>query len=183
MSSLAPTVHSVHFYDTEKALIHRLCAIVSSGLLTGSSVLIVATEQHRRELESALGLLNVDVQKYANKGRIIMCDAEEMLSKFMVRGMPDECSFELSVGKVLSDAKAAALSNEHGLVVFGEMVSVLWEEGNKGGALALERLWNDLLNQRAFHLHCAYPRRLFSEDQEGMINISESHSHIVGLAS
>ena len=184
MSGFAPTVHSVHFYDTDQALIHRLSAIVSSGLLTGSAVLIVATAGHRRDLETALASLGVDVKKYARERRVMMCDAEEMLSRFMVDGSPDEFRFQLSVGALVADAKQAVLGHAQGLVVFGEMVSLLWEQGNKGGALALERLWNDLLNDRAFHLHCAYPRTLFFEDHQGMMNVCESHSQIFGeLAS
>ena len=63
--------------------------------------------------------------------------------------------------------------------VAGEMVSVLWEQGNKTGALALERLWNELPNERAFHLHCAYPRAIFSQDDSGFANICDTHSHVL----
>jgi len=37
-----------------------------------------------------------------------------------------------------------------GLPFFGEMVAILWSEGNKVGALELERLWNDVLKDHAF---------------------------------
>jgi hypothetical protein len=37
-----------------------------------------------------------------------------------------------------SDAKKSARSKDQGLTVFGEMVAVLWEQGNQPGALALE---------------------------------------------
>ena len=104
-----------------------------------------------------------------------------MLSTFMINGMPDERCFMASVGRQLLNAKSSAISSEQGLTVFGEMVAVLWEEGNKKGALALEELWNSVLNKRAFHLHCAYPRALFGEDQIGLLNVCESHSHILGV--
>jgi len=68
-------------------------------------------------------------------------------------------------------------------VIFGEMVAVLWDEGNRVGALALEHLWNDLLNNQAFHLHCAYPRTLFAGDEAGLFNICESHSQVVGVTA
>lgn len=174
-------VHSVQFYDTHEALIDRLCGVVSSALLVGNSVLIVATEEHRHLLTKCLQRLQVDVRQYARQDGFAMCDAEEMLSKFMVDGMPDSQLFLSSVGKLLRDVKKAAKSREMGLTVFGEMVSVLWEEGNRKGALALEGLWNDLLNDTAFHLHCAYPRSLFSQDEAGMVNVCESHTHIAGM--
>src|SRR5438128_2169854 len=71
--------------------------------------------------------------------------------------------------------------HDRGLVVFGEMVSVLWNEGNRVGALALEHLWNEVLKQQAFQLHCAYPRTLFVGDEAGIFNICESHSQILGV--
>src|SRR4051812_30206112 len=179
--SSAPSVHSVQFYDSHEALIDRLCGIASSGLLVGNSILIVATEQHREQLIAALYRLEVDVRDYARQGRFIMCDAAELLGEFMEDGLPDPQLFAAAVGELLSDAKKSARSKDQGLVVFGEMVSVLWDEGNRVGALALERLWNELLNQCAFHLHCAYPRTLFSKDEAGIFNICESHSHVVGV--
>ena len=180
MSSAVPSVHSVHFYDSHEALIDRLRGVVSAGLVIGNSVLIVATEDHRNQLIRALQLLDVDVRECARQNRFTMCDAEEMLSKFMVKGLPDPALFLSSVGTLLAEAKRSARSEEQGLVVFGEMVAVLWEKGNRAGALALEKLWNDLLNERAFHLHCAYPRAHFAQDEAGMVNVCESHSHILG---
>jgi hypothetical protein len=109
-----------------------------------------------------------------------MCDAEELLSKFMVKGLPDPNLFVSSVSKRVRELKTAR-DEDQGVVVFGEMVSVLWDEGNKIGALALEGLWNDLLNETAFHLHCAYPRALFSQDEAGILNVCESHSHVLGV--
>lgn len=174
-------VHSVQFYDTNQALIDRLCGVVSSALLIGNSVLVVATADHRELLTKALQRLEVNVREYAREERFTMCDAEEMLSKFMVKGMPDPQLFSSSVGKLLAHVKRAAKSKELGLTVFGEMVAVLWDQGNKKGALALENLWNDLLNESVFHLHCAYPRSLFSQDEPGMLNVCESHTHIAGM--
>ncbi|MGH9512870.1 MAG: MEDS domain-containing protein [Terriglobales bacterium] len=175
------TVHSVQFYDTHQALIDRLCGVVSSALLVGNSVLIVATKDHRELLTKSLQRLEVNVRKYAREERFTMCDADEMLSKFMVKDMPDPEMFRSSVGQLILDVKKAARSKDLGLTVFGEMVAVLWDRGYKAGALALESLWNDLLNEKVFHLHCAYPRSLFSQDEPGMLNVCESHTHVAGL--
>lgn len=180
MSSLTPAVHSVQFYDTHEALIDRLCAVVCSGFLIGNAALIVATADHRKQLVKALDALKVDVRAYMREQQFTMCDAEETLARFMVNGLPDPQLFLSSVGQLVADAKQASRSQDQGLVVFGEMVSVLWDQGNREGALALERLWNDLLNERAFHLHCAYHRSLFAEDRSGLVSVCDFHSHILG---
>jgi hypothetical protein len=67
-----------------------------------------------------------------------------------------------------------------GLTVFGEMVALLWAEGKKEAALEVEALWNDALNDRAFHLHCAYPRSGFINPahDDGLAAV-KFHSHAV----
>jgi KaiC/GvpD/RAD55 family RecA-like ATPase len=139
VSTFAP-VHSVHFYDTHKALIERLCGIISSGLNIGNAVLIVATQEHRDQLVEALEQDGIDVETHIREARFTMYDAEEVLSQFMVKGVPNPVLFSASVGKLLVNAKNSARRKEQGLVVFGEMVAVLWHQGNHSGALALERL-------------------------------------------
>jgi hypothetical protein len=64
------------------------------------------------------------------------------------------------------------------LTVFGEMVSVLWDEGKKDAALQLEALWNDALRERAFHLHCAYPRLGFINDGDETA-VCGAHTHVL----
>ncbi len=183
MSHSAANVHSVHFYGNDAALIDRLCGVVCSGLLVGNAVLLVATPEHRKQLVQCLERLEVDVRKHAREGKFSMIDAEELLATFMVNDSPHPKLFLASVGALLADAKKSARSHEQGLTVFGEMVALLWEQGNPSGALALEKLWNDLLKDRAFHLHCAYPQCLVENDDEGMRSITEVHSHVVGQSA
>ncbi len=180
MNNIAASVHSVQFYDSSESLIDRLCGIVSSGLLVGNSVLIVATEEHREQLIAALYKLDVNVCDYAGENRIAMFDADELLTSFMLEGEPDPDLFVASVGSILTEIRYTPDGEEDGLVIFGEMVAVLWKEGNHSGALALECLWNDLLSERKLHLHCAYPRALFGKNDAGIFNICQSHSHVVG---
>lgn len=181
MSTQAPIVHSVHFYDEHSALISRLCGIVNSGLRVGNSVLIVATPSHREKLVAEMQTSGINVRDVAREGRFTMLDAKDTLNTFMVNDMPDRELFLSSVGGMLEETKRKARSHDQGLTVFGEMVAVLWDEGNKQGGLALEALWNDVLNDRAFHLHCAYPRWVFQDngDDAGMASICHSHSHVL----
>jgi hypothetical protein len=175
-------VHSVHFYDSDRALIQRLQSIFMSAFEIGNSVIIVATEEHYRQLSAALKRQIIDVVGLEAAGRLIFFEASEALEHFMVNGMPDRELFYNSIGRLLREAKCAASNSEMGLTVFGEMVAVLWDEGNREGALALETLWNELLSESAFHLHCAYPRSLFTHESQAtqMQAICQGHSHVVG---
>lgn len=171
-------VHSVHIYDDDSALISRLCGIVSSGLRVGDSAVIVATPEHRIQLVTELRSSGVPVRDLAREGRFMMVDAREALSTFMINGMPDPELFACSIGAILEDARRKSQNQRRGLTVYGEMVAVLWEQGNKEGALRLEELWNDVLNQRAFHLHCAYPRSGFVLEGDSD-RVCSAHSHVL----
>jgi KaiC/GvpD/RAD55 family RecA-like ATPase len=175
-----PAIHSVQIYDDSATLIARLCGIVSSSLRVGDAVLIVATPEHRRDLVQQLKDAGIDVRSVAREGRFTMLDARELLAAFMVNGMPARHMFMESVGSMLSQVKSASRSSSQSLTVFGEMVAVLWDEGKKDAALALESLWNELLNDNSFHLHCAYPRSVFSDGDESAV--CSMHSHLL-LAS
>jgi MEDS: MEthanogen/methylotroph, DcmR Sensory domain len=178
MSSQSPPVHSVHVYQQEIDLITRLCAIVATSLRLGDAVLIVAAPEHRHQLVSALEKAGIDVHAAAREGRYIMLDAAETLSTFMRNGSPDATRFSASLGKVLADARTRAKSKNHGLTVFGEMVAVLWDSGQKEAALALEAIWNSALADGTFHLHCAYPRTVFSDATE-LHSVCDVHSHVL----
>jgi hypothetical protein len=181
-NSGSPLVHSVHFYDHDDALILRLRSIVTSAIDAGNSILIVSTEEHRRQLTSVLEDWGGDLRGLIEDGRLNLHDARETLAKFMVKGLPDRGRFLATVGSLVWTIKQAAWNAHRGLTVFGEMVALLWDEGNTRGALQLESLWNDLLSDRAFHLHCAYSRQILERNPDAMLikALCEEHSHVIG---
>jgi KaiC/GvpD/RAD55 family RecA-like ATPase len=173
-----PTVHSVHIYSDDHGLITRLCGIFASSLRMGDSALIVATAEHREQLVKALADTGIDVRTCARDGRYIMADANDTLAEFMRNGMPDPILFQTSVGDLITSAYQHARSSNRRVTVFGEMVAILWDKGEKQAALKLEELWNDALRESSFHLHCAYPRGIF--DNVGDIDSVHSlHTHVV----
>ena len=176
-----PLVHSVYFYQRDEALIARLHKIVSTGLASGNSAVIVATEEHRAQLASSLSQSGSESCKLAEK-RLHMFDANESLDHFMIDGHPSDKRFLEFVGNMLKAARGAATNVPNGITVFGEMVAILWSEGNKVGALELERLWNDVLKDHAFHLHCAYPRWILQDGSDNLLlkSICDEHSSVLG---
>ena len=51
---------------------------------------------------------------------------------------------------------AQAAQNGRRVRAFGEMVALLWSEGNQAAAIRLEELWNELALSQTFCLFCAY---------------------------
>ena len=68
---------------------------------------------------------------------------------------------------------------------FGEMVSLLWERGNRDGAIALEQLWNELGKRHQFALFCAYPLSAFANDaeRESLSSVCACHSRVIPAES
>jgi hypothetical protein len=181
----ASTIHSVQFYQHDEALINRLRSIVASGLQVGNSVLLVMTREHQSQLLQELRRWGIDVHAAEREGRFAIYDASETLSGFIVNGCPDPVRFAATLGPLVETHKIAARSAHHGLTVFGEMVALLWKEGNQQGAMELEELWNNLLSNRTFHLHCAYPRSSFTAKgaKAEFESICRHHSHVIGAVA
>ena len=119
--------------------------------------MVCATAEHRRELQKKLNACGIDVAEAEAAGRYVTLDAFDALSQFMVNGSPDARRFQDSIGRVV----ATLTQNGRRLHAFGEMVALLWMDGNRAGAIELEQLWNDLAQRHRFALFCAYPNRRF----------------------
>jgi signal transduction histidine kinase len=81
-------------------------------------------------------------------------DARETLGAFMTGDMPDAQRFRAVIGGALDRARRGM--GDVSVQAYGEMVDLLWSEGNAAGAIALEELWNELAGEQPFALLCAY---------------------------
>lgn len=146
--------HAVHFYDHDHQVVDTLTTLVEEGLSRGERVVLIATAEHADELDRSALVRGVSLSEGRLDGRIVVLDAARSLAAFMVDGAPDPDLFRLSVGGVIADAGADGTP----VRAFGEMVALLWDQGNVAGALRLEELWNQLAETHAFSLLCAYPQ-------------------------
>ena len=83
----------------------------------------------------------------------------------MVEGMPSWELLRLEIGKLIE--AAARFRPNVKLRVYGEMVDLLAQEGNATAALRLEHHWNELSQQQAVSLLCAYAMDNFREAADG----------------
>jgi hypothetical protein len=66
---------------------------------------------------------------------------------------------------------------------YGEMVALLWDAGNVAGAIELEALWNDLLDDVRFGLFCAYPSASVAGhgDVEASRRVCDLHTSVISV--
>lgn len=164
--------HAVNFYDHDPELVGLLATYVAEGLALGERAVVVATSPHLAALSALVDDLDTT--------QLVLIDAATLLGSFMIDGAPDQELFVSTVGVIVDEARA------HGVPVrvFGEMVSLLWDEGNVTAAVALEALWNSMLSDVDFTLLCAY--RTGSLDGARLADLGDicaSHSVVVPPAS
>jgi signal transduction histidine kinase len=149
--------HVVQFYIDDRSLIRSLAKYLSSALDGGSSAIIVVSKAHRDSLMEELKRGAVDLAAVTSQGRLVAMDASDTLAEFMAGGSLDEGLLQETMGRVIATSAAAAYRDQTPkVVIFGEMVGLLWERGDATSAVRLEQLWNRLCEVHSFQLRCAY---------------------------
>ena len=180
-SEMGDADHFVQFYEADASLLHALAGYVGSALEAGDAAVVVATKEHREALAARLGEDGVDVCAAAAAGQFVALDAAETLSQFMLDGRPDPARFAEVVGAVIERASGGRPR----VRAYGEMVALLWADGNTEAALRLEALWNDLARTRPFSLFCAYPMSGVGGAglAESLGSVCASHSRVIPAES
>jgi PAS domain S-box-containing protein len=151
--------HVVEFYETDRFLADTVSDFVGPGLHRGGAAVVVATEAHRLLFEAALQAAGIDVDHAIEADRYLAFDARKLLDAFLIDGAIDAQRFTQTIGDVLGRAGAG----QRRVRVYGEMVALLWADGNTSAAIVLEELWNELAHTHEFGLLCAYPMNAFQD--------------------
>lgn len=173
--------HFVQFYEADGFLLNSLSGFIGKAITSGDAAIVVATQQHRNGLDELLLANGLDVTAAKTSGRYVSLDAAEMLSKFMVDGLPEPARFNEVIGGVI----ASVTDGRSRIRAFGEMVAVLWAEGNHDAAIRLEELWNDLQKAHSFSLFCAYPMNGLGGEKfvEPHSSVCSVHSRVIPAES
>lgn len=168
--------HVVEFYETTAFLVGTVADFIVPALRNGDAAVVVATPEHCAAFSAAIAAENVDLDAAVAAGRYQSFSADDLLSAFMVDGAPDAARFERVVGDVLD----RAAEDGRAVKVYGEMVALLWADGDVTSTIALEDLWNDLALSRSFSLLCAYPMQGFDDDARAAFKqICTQHSGVI----
>jgi hypothetical protein len=171
-----PCDHLIQLYTDEDFLARAVAEFVGGGLGSGEAGVIVATPPHVELFKGALAT-QVDVASMVARQQLVFVDAESCLARFMAGGMPDRTAFFAVIDEMLHPVRDAGRGRVR---VFGEMVDLLWND-NPPATVALEALWNEVLNDPRLCLLCAYRIDNFDcHAHRGVLHqVSRSHSHLI----
>ena len=175
--------HAVQFYEEDAFLAAVVADFFAGAIAAGQSMVLIATPAHRGAIFDRMRKGTLPIDRALGNGRLTVLDARETLAAFMKDGLPDATRFRQTIGPALADAR---LRSAHTTVrAFGEMVDLLWSEGNAEGALQLEHLWNELADSHGFSLLCAYSMRNFSHESHAthLQSICAHHAHVIPTES
>jgi signal transduction histidine kinase/CheY-like chemotaxis protein len=180
-SEFGESEHFVQFYEADEFLLTSLSGFIGMGLSMNDACIVVATNAHRESLDERLQAYGLDVLSARASGQYLPLDAAETLAKLMVDGSPEPWRFAEIIGGLV----ARAATNGRRVRIFGEMVALLWEQGNTDAAIRLETLWNDLRRTHPFLLFCAYPINACGGESlaEPLHGVCAGHSRVIPAES
>ncbi len=173
--------HAVQFYQGDAFLLDELRRFIGAALCIGEAAIVIATNAHRQGLEQGLVAGGLDVPRIRARGRYVSVDAAETVSTLMRDGKPDASRFARVMGDLVERARANAEAGHPQVAVFGEMVALLWAQGQREATIQVEKFWNDLAQKHSFYLCCGYPLAGFDrkEDAEAFLTICSAHSGVI----
>lgn len=173
--------HAVQFYERESYLLESVTEYIGSALSAADAGILIATPPHRDGVSQRLTVRGLDLAGAMEQGRYVAVDARDTLDRFMVDGWPDPALFDDTIGTLIANTRERAPK----VYAFGEMVALLWAEGNGDAAVRLEELWNELGTRRPFSLLCAYPIEAFRDASHAkpFNDMSAAHTHVIPAES
>jgi signal transduction histidine kinase len=172
-----PVDHMVGVYEDANELVTGVTDLLAPGLAHQDGAIVVASPLHLEGITGQLTDRGIDVDAAVAEGRLVLADAAELLGTFLRADGPDRDRFTVEVSRLLERAGAGG---RH-VRIFGEMVTLLWNEGDVTGALELEDLWNELLDGQLATLLCGYPADAFAHARstDDFQAVCDRHSEVV----
>jgi len=179
VADAAPCDHIVQLYQDEDFLNRAVCRFARAGFANGEGVILVSTLPHWNGFGERLEAEGVDVEAAQDRGQLMVVDADECLTRFMRGAMPDPPVFKGVFSDVVAQARATG--GYQNMRVWGEMVDVLWEQGDVAASMNLEDLFDQLARRVDISIFCSFLMDNFKGDvHEHMLpRLGTNHSHLI----
>jgi len=175
-----PKHHEVQFYSDDTALLERVVPFVAAALKSGDAAIIIATPSHRENIAQRLQWEGFDFDAAIKAGIFVAVDAAGAVAKYMLHDMPKSDRLLNLMGGLIEEAMKATKKEHPRVAIFGEGVSLLWEEGKVDAAIQVEQMWNQLTATYEIDTLCGYKMSgtYGNEDAHDIKEICAAHSAV-----
>jgi len=179
LASAGPRDHIVQLYQDQDFLNRAVCRFAAGAIANGEGVILVPTAEHWEAFRPRLEAEGVDVKAAQRRGQLSIVDADELLPRFMRDAMPDAPVFLGLAAEVIANARGEGRYPK--VRWWGEMVNILWEQGNVAASMSLEDQFDRLAHQHEIAIFCSFVMDNFnSEVHTRMLpRLGQNHSHLI----
>lgn len=176
---MSKSAHIVQFFRSDEEYVRAAGRYLHEGLAAGDTCVAVMTAAHHRQLDEYLFEVGLNTGALSAEYRYIPLQAEQLLPTFFdARAGIDRERFHRQFNQLMSQAAARGQP----VRLFGEMVSLLAEQGRPAAAIQLEELWNELSREHNFTLFCWYKASPFTDNPRFRRLLRSIHSHVMDEA-
>jgi hypothetical protein len=179
LAGAGPRDHIVQLYQDQQFLSRAVCRFAAGAIANGEGVILVPTAAHWEAFRPRLEAEGVDVKAVQDKGQLTVVDADELLPRFMKDAMPDAPVFLGLAANVI--AKARGDGQYPKVRWWGEMVNVLWEQGNVAASMSLEDQFDRLAKHHEIAIFCSFVMDNFNSEVQSRLlpRLGQNHSHLI----
>jgi hypothetical protein len=179
LASAGPRDHIVQLYQDQRFLNRAVCRFAAAAIANGEGIILVPTAAHWEAFRPRLEAEGVDVVAAQACGQLTIADADEFLPQFMADSMPDAPVFLGLAADVI--AKAHGGGRYPKVRWWGEMVNILWEQGNVAASMDLEDQFHRLSHEREIAIFCSFVMDNFSGEVHSRMlpRLGQNHSHLI----
>jgi hypothetical protein len=174
-----PRDHIVQLYQDQQFLNRAVCRFAAGAIANGEGVILVPTAAHWEAFRPRLETEGVDVEGAQARGQLTVVDADELLPRFMRDAMPDAPVFLGLAAEVIANARGQDRYPK--VRWWGEMVNVLWEQGNVAASMSLEDQFDRLAKHHEIAIFCSFVMDNFNSEVHSRLlpRLGQNHSHLI----
>ena len=179
LANPGPSGHIVQLYQDADFYCEAISHFAAEGLVRGESIIIVATGPNWANISRRLEGKGFDTSELFRRGQLTLLDADATLPKFMAGNMPDGEIFKPLAKEAIAKARSGGKYSR--VRWWGEMVNVLYVNGNLRGSNRLEEFFDEVGHEESVPMFCSFLMDKFDPKiyEEAFGNICRTHSHVI----
>ncbi|HEX4195631.1 MAG TPA: MEDS domain-containing protein [Stellaceae bacterium] len=174
-----PDGHIVQLYQEPDFYGEAISHFAAEGLVRGESIILVATQPNWLNISVRLTSKGFDLPALFERGQLTLLDATETLPKFMRGTMPDGTIFKPLAQETIEKARRGGKFPR--VRWWGEMVNVLFVDGNGKASNRLEQFFDEVAHEEVIAIFCSFLMDQYDPliYDEAFVNVCQTHSHLI----